>query len=376
MRAASPWSINMTSNKNSKRLSLRSILAVAAVVGLAFTLSGCKDETSDAPTTKPPVAAPVQPSQPAQPALVRTVKLMPPESGENQRVYKKTPGGTLVEMQVDYRDGRVENYFFRPDGSVSSKKEFYPYTGVLKSTTDYANDGATVTGETLYRGTGALELTRKSLADGTQETTRYRVDGKRLHSVTRTKADGTLIEATFYQPDGKTLRATGKPLNSSETEVRFFDAAGNLEKIRVAKTTSGGYNTTVEYQISVLRPDSTVAYKQVWSGYRSSYYSSISLKSVEEFEADGKTLKRKLTFNYSGTNVNEATDYENGVKKAVRTYRWDGTLETTKTYDASGSVIDTKTNTTQDNLRETVSPQMVADQGKDDPLSFLPGDFQ
>lgn len=360
----------MTSNKNSNRFSLRSLLSVVLVAGLAFTLTGCKEESA-APT--PPAQGPAQPA-PA-PALIRTVKLMPPESGENQRIFKKTPDGTLVEMTIDYRDGRLETFNFRPDGSVSRKQEFYPYTGVLKSTIDYASDGTTVTGETLNRGTGTLELTRKRLADGTLETTRYRVDGKRLHSVTH-ELNGSLVDATFYQQDGKTLRAKAKSLSSSEQEVTFYNAAGAVEKIRVSKTTSGGYSSNVEYTISVLRADSTVAYKQSWSGYQSSYYRSVTLKTVEEYEADGKTLKRKLTFNYSGSSVSEAVDYENGVKKTVRTYRWDGTLDTEKTYDSTGTVTNTQTHTSQENLKETVAPALIADQAGDDPLAFKPGDFQ
>ena len=361
----------MTSNKNSNRFGLRSLLGVALVAGLAFTLTGCKDESAPAanqPTQGPTQTAPV-------PALIRTVKLMPPESGENQRIYKKTPDGTLVEMSIDYRDGRLETYTFRPDQTVIRKQEFYPYTGVLKSTVEYASDGKTVTGETLNRGTGTLELTRKTLADGTMETTRYRIDGKRLHSVTH-ELNGALVDATFYQQDGKTLKATAKSLSTSEQEVKFYNASGAVEKIRVSKTTSGGYNSNVEYTISVLRADSTVAYKQSWSGYQSSYYRSINLKTVEEYEADGKTLKRKLTFNYSGASVSEAVVYENGVKKTVRTYRWDSSLESEKTFDSTGTVTATQNHTSQENLKETVAPELIADQAGDDPLAFKPGDFQ
>ncbi len=360
----------MTSNQKN-RLSLRSLVAVALVAGLAFTLTGCKDESETA-TANPPQQAP---TQPAAPALIRTVKLMPPESGENQRIYKTTPDGTLVEMSVDYRDGRLETYTFRPDKTVSRKQEFYPYTGVLKSTTDYASDGTTVVAETLNRGTGTLELTRKTLADGTMETTRYRLDGKRLHSVTHER-NGALVDATFYRQDGTTLWATAKALNANETEVKFYNAAGQVEKVRTSKTSSSGYSSNVEYSITVLRPDSTAAYKQFWSGYQSSYYRSISLKTVEEYEADGKTLKRKLTFNYSGTTVQEAVAYENGVKKTVRTYRWDGTLETEKTYDSTGAVTATQNHTSSENLKETVAPELIADQGSDDPLAYKPGDFQ
>lgn len=360
----------MTSNKNSNRFGLRSLLGVVLVAGLAFILAGCKQESA---TPTPPAQGPTQ-TAPA-PALIRTVKLMPPESGENQRIYKKTPDGTLVEMTIDYRDGRLETFNFRPDGSVVRKQEFYPYTGVLKSTIEYASDGTTVTSETLNRGTGTLELTRKHLSDGTLETTRYRVDGKRLHSVTH-ELNGSLVGATFYQQDGQTLRAKAKSLSASEQEVTFYNASGAVEKIRVSKTTSGGYSSNVEYTVSVLRADSTVAYKQSWSGYQSSYYRSVTLKTVEEYEADGTTLKRSLTFNYSGLSVSEAVLYENGVKKAVRSYRWDGTLDTEKTFDSTGTVTNTQTHTSQENLKETVAPELIADQAGDDPLAFKPGDFQ
>jgi len=308
--------------------------------------------------------------------LIRTVKLMPPESGENQRIYRSTPDGTVVEMSIDYRDGRMETFTFRPDGSTKTKQEFYPYTGVLKSIIEYAADGKTVASESLNRGTGTLELTRKQLADGTTETTRYRLDGKRLHSVSRTNPDGSLVDGTFYRQDGTSLWATAKSLGTNHTEVQFYNAAGAVEKIRVSKFSASGYSSSVEYTISVLRADSTVAYKQSWSGYQSNYYRNITLKTVEEFEADGTTVKRKLTFGYSGTNVTEAVDYENGVKKTTRSYRWDGTLESEKTHDATGNVTTTVSHTQQENLRETVARELTADQSNDDPLAFRPGDFQ
>lgn len=343
-------------------------LVALVVSGLALALTGCKDESQTNPPTNPPVQ-----TQPQAPPLVKSVKLMPPESGENQRVYGRTADGTLVEMSIDYRDGRQEIVNFRPDGTVEKKREIYPFTGILKSVTEYGIDGTTVVLETQNRGSGTLELTRRRLADSTLETTRYRVDGKRLHSVQLIKADGSM-EATFYRQDGKALRATAKSLSATETEVKFYNAAGVVERIRVTKTSASGYSSNIEFTVTGVRPDSTTAYKQAWSGYASSYYSNVSLKTVEEYEADGKTLKRILTFGYSAR-VTQAVDYEAGIKKEVRTYRWDGTREKTETLDAMGKVLDTKTHTSQDNLQEVVAPDLVADQSADDPLSFNPGDF-
>ncbi len=106
---------------------------------------------------------------------------------------------------------------------------------------EYASDGTTATSETLMRGTGTLELTRKRSADGTVETTRYRVDGKRMHSVSH-ELNGALVDATFYRQDGKTLWATAKSVSASESEVKFYNAAGQVEKIRLSKSTSGSYS--------------------------------------------------------------------------------------------------------------------------------------
>ncbi len=77
-----------------------------------------------------------------------------------------------------------------------------------------------------------------------------------------------------------------------------------------------------------------------------------------------------MTLNYSGTSVNEAVVYENGVKKTVRTYRWDGTQETEKTFDSTGTVTATQTHTSSENLKETVAPELINDQSGDDPLAF------
>lgn len=344
-----------------KRTPIVTAVLVVALSLFALALSGCKREES--PTPPPPAA----------PSIVRTVKLMPPESGENQRIYGHTPDGTLVELQIDFRDGHSETTKFRPDGTVSTKKTTYPYTGVLKNEAEYEADGKSVKSERQFRGTGTLEFTKVKKADGTVETTRYRVDGKRLHSVELKKTDGSFT-ATYYRTDGKTLWAEARSVSSTETEVKIYDASGKLEQIRTTRTSS--YSSTTGFDIVVYRPDGTAAYKQVWSGYSSYYYRSFDLKTVEEYEADGKTVKRQLTMQYNGKDVKEAVAFENGVKKSVRTYRWDGTLEKEEFFDAQGKSTKTENHESSENLRETVDAELIKERAYDDPTLLRPQDFQ
>lgn len=345
-----------------RKTTITALLAVALVI-VTLGLSGCK-----------PADEPQAPPQPTGPTITRTVKLMPPESGENQRIYGHTPDGTLVELQIDYRDGHSETMKHRPDGTVESKKVTYPHTGAIKSEITYEADGKTVKNEANYRGNGTLEQTRQRASDGTETLTRYRVDGKRLHSIEVTKPGGDK-NTTFYREDGKTLWAESRKISSTETEVKYYGTSGTLEQIRLVRHNSyNGYQNG--FEVTVLRPDGTAHFKQTWTGYSSSYYRNFDLKTVEEYEADGTTLKRKLTMQYDGRTVKEAVIYESGVKKSVRKFRYDGTLETEEFFDSAGASEKTENHEASEAIRENVDAALIDVPAYGDPLALKPTDFQ
>lgn len=344
-----------------KSFSLQGVVLVALAC-LILALSGCgrKEET----TTPPP--------EPPRKVKVVT-EFRSPETGEELRVHTFAEDGvTEVETRIDYRDGRSETFYFRHDGTTRAMKEEYARTRVVKRQVEYEADGKTVSSERRYRGTGTLEFVSRRLPGDITETTRYRVDGKRLHSVERKAQDGS-FETTFYRKDGTSLWAKAKSLNATDTQVEYFDDKGQLDVIRVNKSSGGSQST---FEVTKVRPDGTAAYKQSWSGWSSPYYRRFDLKTLEEFESDGKTLKRKVTMQYDGRTPNEVVSYENGVKKSVRTYRWDGTLQKEEFYEPAGTLKETKEHDQSEGIREEIDPVLVTEPAAGDPLQLLPQDFQ
>src|SRR5262249_23696672 len=161
-----------------------------------------------------------------------------------------------------------------------------------------------------------LESLSTYQTDGTTRTVKYRVDGKRLHSESVEPRYGTK-NITFYRKDGKTLWAKATVETSGDSRVEYFDDNGKLSQLR---------ETTSDHKVITVYDDKGVAlYRQTWDGYRysyGSYYNNYRLDKVEEFAADGKTVKRELEFNSWGSlQITTATDFENGKKSRVRDYR-------------------------------------------------------
>lgn len=336
---------------------LKRITLVSFCGLLLLGLAGCD--------SKPDKSNPPTPPTPTAPKNIVKVELRPESSGEFQRIYTYTPDGArLIELQVDYRDGKTVKEFYRLDGSLKTKQNFFQSSRPLKleKETDYAADGKTVLVERTYRIQGVIDSAKKFNTDGSTETTRYRLDGKRLHSVENRDSAGNAT-ATYWRADGS-LWAKSKTLGSQgyyvqPMEITYYGTNGNVAQVRTIR--SNGMDITVN------RADGTLQYTQTWSGYSSPYYRSFTLDSLKEYETDGKTLSREVKFTYS-TRVNEAHSYTKGVKTSSRYYRWDGTLEREVTIDAAGA-SSTKYHDASAGITEPVDAAMKVEPVWEDPLS-------
>lgn len=342
----------------SRAKGLFSALTVVFVAALALSLSGCKDKEA---TSQPP-----QP--PPQQYVIKTFP-KPDTSDEFQQIHTMLPNGTLVKVEIQYRDGRTVTQMYRPDQTVSEVTETHPHTDRIKAVTHYGPDGQTVTDKSTYRLNGNLDSKTTLNADGTSATTRYRMDGKRLYSESTKATDGT-ENHTFYQKDGKTLWAKGVRKPNQDVRVEMYDDTGtNLTMIREV------FATKMEITVySGGKPQ----YKQIFDGYRSYYYPYYSIVSIDEYESDGVTVKRHLDlerWSYGAAGVKTATDYVNGVKSEVRYYRYDGTRESTEKFTPGNSTPTVTKHSAYENLTEPLDLQRKREPSYNDPFSENAANF-
>ncbi len=334
-------------------------LAIVLIAGSVLFLSGCKRHEEHTPPPPPPQATPAQPKY--------TVKVVPrPDTtDELQRVYSYLPDGTLAKLEIQYRrNGRTVVELYRKDGSVTEVQEMHPFTTSIKSSTRFDQDGKTKIEETTFRLQGGLDAVTEFHADGSATTKRYRSDGKRLLAETNKEISGKKT-STFYHQDGKTLWAKTVEETNGDSRVETFRQDGTRDQDREVS-----YDRMV---ITIHGADGKTTYRQTWSGYRYSYYRNYSLDKVEEYEADGVTVKRTLEFErYGNRNLSKATDMKNGKPAKIRYFRYyDGTLEREEIIQPDGT-SKVENHEASEGLTEKVDPSIKLEPKFDDPLVDSP----
>lgn len=335
-------------------------LAIALIAGSVLFLSGCKRHEDSSQPPPPPAA-------PAQPKYIVKVVPRPDTSDELQRVYSYLPDGTLVKLEIQYRrNGRTVVEFYRQDGSVQEVQEMHPFTTSIKSSTRFDQDGKTKIEESTFRLQGGLDSVTEFHADGSARTKRYRSDGKRLLADTNKEVSGKKT-STFYHQDGKTLWAKTVEESNGDTRVETYRQDGTRDQDREVY-----YDRMV---ITIHGADGKATYKQTWNGYRYSYsyYRNYSLDKVEEYEADGVTVKRILEFErYGNRNLSKATEMANGKAAKIRSYRYyDGTLEREEIIQPDGT-SKVENHEASENLTEKFDPNIKLEPKFDDPLVDSP----
>ncbi|MDZ4833772.1 MAG: hypothetical protein SGJ27_08325 [Candidatus Melainabacteria bacterium] len=338
------------------------IAGFALIAVFALSLTGCKKE--EVPEAPPAVTTP------AQPKYVVKVIPKPDTSDELQRIYTYLPDGvTLVKLEIQYRQGgRTQRQLFRENGSVKEVQELHPYTTKLKSSTQIGADGTTRIAETTYRISGELDSKIEFKADGSSKTLRFRNGGSRLLAEVTTATDGTKT-SVYFHPDGTTVWANTVESRNGDTKVETFRLDGTRDQSREVLVD--------RMHVTVYGADGKAQFKQTWSGYRSAYssYRYYSLEKVEEFGADGTTVNRTLEFErYGNRNIKKASDIVSGKPSKVRTYRYDGTLESEEIFSADGT-SKVERHESSENLKETHDPRVKVEPAFDDPLVDSPSHF-
>lgn len=336
---------------------------LVAMLGLA----GCGPEEGSNSSGKQPPAK----TQPAPgPVTVDTVEFKPDTSDEFQRIHRHLPDGTKVSMRIDYRDGSSKEEFYRPDGTLKETKEFHAVVDKLKSVTEYDARGEPVSRES-YRINGILESKTEFLKDGSQKVTTFRIDGKRLHSESIERKDGTK-STTYYRKDGTTLWAKAEWANSREVVVEYFDSNGVHVQTRALDSNNR--------DITVFDPSGKALYKQYWDGYWNPtssyyYYQSYQLESVEEFDSDGVTLKRRIHVErYSNHRVTKVEYFEDGKLVREQELNRNGTVSSDKVLKDDGT-WETNSNPLSDLKPEPIDTDRFDEPAYQDPLSNSPNNF-
>ena len=312
-------------SRKPKTFRLFSFLPLMLLVGFGLALSGCTPEDNSA--NQPP-----KQTQPAKPNYVEKIEFRPDTSNEFQRVHRYLPNGTKVGMRIDYRDGTSKMEHYRRDGSIHKVEEFHKVVDKLKSVTEFDLDGKP-TGKTTYRISGRLESKIEYVADGTEKITTYRIDGKRLHSVTIDRKDGTK-STTYYRRDGKSLWAKAEWHNSRTVTVDYFDDQGKLSQ-RIEKSSNSK-------NVTVFDGNGKAVYKQYWDGYWNPtstyyYYNSYQLETVEEFESDGSTVKRRIHVERYSDRVSKLEYFKDGELVKEQELNGDGTVKEEKILQDDGT---------------------------------------
>ncbi|MBZ0184652.1 MAG: hypothetical protein K8F91_00270, partial [Candidatus Obscuribacterales bacterium] len=99
---------------------------------LLLALAGCKPEADNTP-----------PQVPAGPVYDIKVESRPDTTDEFQRLHYFLKDGTKVKLEIQYRDGRTEQFNYRPDGTVEEQLVLHIHSKKVKSLTKFAADGKT-----------------------------------------------------------------------------------------------------------------------------------------------------------------------------------------------------------------------------------------
>lgn len=355
--------MNSISKANGFLPRLGLLVVLLAVLGLA----GCGPEDGSDPSSgKQPPAQ----TEPAPPVTVDTVEFKPDTSDEFQRIHRHLPDGTKVSMRIDYRDGSSREEFYRPDGTVKEMKEFHAVVDKLKSVTKFDAKGEPVSRES-YRINGVLESETEFLQDSSKKVTTYRMDGKRLHSVSIEREDGT-TSTTYYRRDGKTLWAKAEWANAREVVVEYFDDKGVHVQTREVDSNNR--------DITVFDPTGKALYKQHWDGYWNPtstyyYYQSYQLETVEEFEDDGVTLKRRIHLErYSNNRVTKVEYFEDGNLVREQELNRNGSVSSDKTLKDDGT-WETNSNPLSDLKPDPIDSDRFDEPSYQDPLVNAPNNF-
>ncbi len=279
-----------------------------------------------------PAAATVayEPQAPATPAML----MMNESSGELSRVFNKDPKtGEIKTIDVGYMDGRKGQYIFQK-GKLRFYKAFNQEAQLFYEAV-YEPNGF-ISSYKYLRADGSVETSFQRQLDGTEELVFFNKEGYVI-STTVTASDGG--QARGLRPDPR----KGAQVNNTKAEpneqcfnaIKLPDGSDGwqlkvkLVGVRIKEWEYRDKNGMLRHQgkmrddgnveISVLRPDGKIGYKQTWTAVGEDWSRRIyRLESVEGFNESGETAA-VIKFHPDGKTPREIANYNsyNGQMSSV-----------------------------------------------------------
>jgi hypothetical protein len=261
-------------------------------------------------------------SEPPEDVRQVTVTLMPENSSELLRHQHPGPDG-VIQVHIKYRNGDTGLQILNPDQSVSQFSVMFK-DGGYRMRASYSQDGRLLMEGFRLRDDHSLWWETTTLESGVIRTLVYWSDGTSVFADESRLVDRDYLLTQYYHQNGKPwvkqLQVAWDPSNILEEEAR--NANGELLYTR----TRNAANVIVVHYGQGAIPK----FKQTWLWYTDpvlaagdefggggSDATSLVKSKIEEFEADGVTVKRRLEFSPDGKDIVRLISIVRGVETQV-----------------------------------------------------------
>jgi hypothetical protein len=263
-----------------------------------LAMTGCSPKTD-----LPPQNTPKQETN-KKDELQSTVEILSENPSAHSRKIFTSLSGSVAEIHTLYKNGDTGiQYLDQLTELPKECKELFS-DGKLKSHVVYDKDGKTVLKGELYRPDGSLRHTRERLSQGNYKTSYFLPNAKYPFRTDEPIGDG-VVERTILRTDGslwakvtiRTIKNPALPENMPQRQAIeqsiYFTAQSKIERKVIYAPPLNHYTPGEPGPGPAIaewyREDGTIEFVQTWTA--NDFY---SLDSVQEYEADGKTIKRLI----------------------------------------------------------------------------------
>ncbi len=256
-----------------------------------------------------------------------TVEPREEASGEVARVHRFNAEDERTEMEVTFKDKTRGVVTFNAMGQPSRAVEYYP--NGTRQVFNFGPNG--IKKRQSLREDNTLISESLPGTKGSVVTRRFANDGKTVMVLEEKFSDGTR-ETTVFKKDGRTpeLRFRGSDDGMKGVLTTFTDkgVVKTVEKFERTGSDCGmmdcpEHGGASEVELTRYREDGkTVWYKATFT----SQYGNSTCTAVEEYHADGKTLKRRVKFAFEPTDEDKVEGDDVGVSKVVELFDEKGQL--------------------------------------------------
>lgn len=300
----------------------QNVALTCAILALWAGMIGLLTWTSPAVRQQKASTTPVQQTE--------KVEARPEESGEETRIHRYNENQELVETEVNFKDKTKALITYNLIGRPAKMVEFYP--DGRRQVFTFGMQG--LSKRESFRPDNSLSSRSTPGKEGVV-TRRFAADGKTV-SALEEQLKGGLTRVTLFHKDGVTPRVRYQTVTEDgiKGELTTFTEKGvvrTIEKIERMPDECGSPtcpNAGAEIEVTRFREDGkTPWYRSTWSMYGGG---NPTCTSIEEYHADGKTLKRRVKFSFEPTEEDKLEGDDVGVTKVVEVFNEKGKLTTVR----------------------------------------------